>query len=233
MRLYTAGDVATLSGDLIDDSAVKKWWREAPPPDVVGWLPVPGGPQTLREYLQQRPLPDGVSLAPAGTRQWQGRGMRAWVRAWALGLRGQQNPGTMRLYTARDVATLSGEMISDRSVSGWWRKAAPQAPLPPPDVVGWLPVPGGPQTLREYLQQRGLPDGVSLIRASKGLGPGLAAWVRAWALGLQGQQNPGTMRPYTARDVVGLSGGLIDATTVRGWWREAAPQAPPPPDVAP
>jgi hypothetical protein len=41
------------------------------------------------------------------------------------------------------------------------------------------------------------------------------------------------MRPYTAGDVATLSGGLIGERAVYGWWRKAAPQAPPPPDVAP
>jgi hypothetical protein len=57
--------------------------------------------------------------------------MTAWVRAWALGLQGQHNPRNRCLYTPGNVATLSGDLIRERAVRGWWREAAPQAPPPP------------------------------------------------------------------------------------------------------
>src|SRR5580693_5073665 len=100
-------------------------------PDVTWWRPGPAGPQTLREYLAGQNLPEGVVLPPAdtGAEHW----MMAWVRAWALGLRGQQDPATRRPYTPSGVATLSGLLASQSTVRRWWQEAAAQAPPPPED----------------------------------------------------------------------------------------------------
>ncbi|WP_344751184.1 hypothetical protein, partial [Micromonospora olivasterospora] len=91
----------------------------------------------------------------------------------------------------------------------------------------------GPATLREYLktlEEKGeLPDRVSLTPDRNGkLGPGMAAWVKAWAQGLQGKTTPDG-HPYTQKEVAKLSGKLITQESVRNHWREAAPPLPPPP----
>ncbi len=208
--VYTTRQVADLSGG-VHTSAVDRWWREAAPPlppvplQVSGWRPSPGGqgPSTLRAFLEQ--MRDGPGLRPGVslTVDRNGRlgpGMRAWVRSWALGLSGQENPATKSVYTSDQVADLSGNLVVASAVRGWWQEAAP--PLPPvePEVEHWRPSPDGqgPSTLRAFLQQMELPSGVSLIVDRNGsLLPGMRAWVRSWALGLSGQENPATKSVYT------------------------------------
>ncbi|WP_344750423.1 hypothetical protein, partial [Micromonospora olivasterospora] len=115
--------------------------------------------------------------------------MAAWVKAWAQGLQGKPAPDGHR-YSQKEVATLSGKLIIQESVGTYWREAAPPLPPPPDHVVTWRPSKDGPATLREYLKALGekgeLPDRVSLPKKKK-LGRGMAAWVKAWAQGLQGK----------------------------------------------
>ncbi|WP_344750860.1 hypothetical protein, partial [Micromonospora olivasterospora] len=100
---------------------------------------------------------------------------------------------------------------------------------PPPHVVNWRPRDGGPTTLREYLETLELPTGVSLNTDRQGrLTPGMAEWVKAWALGLQNETTPDGHR-YTLKAVAELSGNLITKPSVARWWKEAGPSLPPPP----
>ncbi|MFF5075380.1 hypothetical protein ACFY2R_30405, partial [Micromonospora olivasterospora] len=235
---YTLDEVAELSGNLIDKTSVGRYWREAapplpPPPDhVVTWRPSTDGPATLREYLkrleEKGELPDRVSLTP-DRKGKLGPGMAAWVKAWAQGLQGKPAPDG-HPYTEDEVAELSGKLITQESVRSYWREAAP--PPPPDHVVTWRPSKDGPATLRAYLktlEEKGeLPDGVSLPK-KKNLGRGMAAWVKAWAQGLQGKPAPDG-HPYTQDEVAELSGKLIAQESVGKYWREAAPPLPPPPD---
>ncbi|WP_344751112.1 hypothetical protein, partial [Micromonospora olivasterospora] len=235
---YTQKEVATLSGKLIAPESVGRYWLEGapplpPPPDhVVTWGPGTDGPATLREYLktleEKGELPDRVSLTP-DRRGKLGPGMAAWVKAWAQGLQGKPAPDG-HPYTEDEVATLSGKLITQESVRSYWREAA--LPPPPDHVVTWRPGKDGPATLREYLktlEEKGkLPDGVSLPKKKK-LGPGMAAWVKAWAQRLQDKPTPDG-HPYTQDEVATLSGKLITQTWVGKYWREAAPPLPPPPD---
>ncbi|TWH69960.1 hypothetical protein JD77_04978 [Micromonospora olivasterospora] len=234
---YTEDEVAELSGKLITQESVGKYWREAaplpPPPDhVVTWGPGKDGPATLRAYLkrleEKGELPDRVSLTP-DRKGKLGPGMAAWVKAWAQGLQGKPAPDG-HPYTEDEVAELSGKLITQESVRSYWREAAP--PPPPDHVVTWRPSKDGPATLRAYLktlEEKGeLPDGVSLPK-KKNLGRGMAAWVKAWAQGLQGKPAPDG-HPYTQDEVAELSGKLIAQESVGKYWREAAPPLPPPPD---
>ncbi|MEO3781526.1 hypothetical protein ABGB16_33070 [Micromonospora sp. B11E3] len=238
---YTQRAVAKLSGKLIDKTSVGTYWREAapplpPPPDhVVTWRPSKGGPATLREYLktleEKGELPDRVSL-DTDRKGALGPGMAAWVKAWAQGLQDEPAPDD-HPYTLDAVAKLSGKLINQTSVWRYWREAAPPLPPPPDHVVTWRPSKGGPATLREYLKtlkEKGkLPDRVSLNPDRKGaLGPGMAAWVKAWAQGLQGEPAPDD-HPYTLDAVAKLSGKLINQESVGKYWREAAPSLSPPP----
>ncbi|MEO3781549.1 hypothetical protein ABGB16_33185, partial [Micromonospora sp. B11E3] len=207
-----------------------------PPDHVVNWRPGKDGPATLREYLktlkEKGELPDRVSLIPDKQGKL-GPGMAAWVKAWAQGLQGKPAPDG-HPYTQRAVAKLSGKLITQVSVGNYWREAAPPLPPPPDHVVTWRPSTDGPATLRAYLktlEEKGeLPDRVSLPKKKNGrLGPGMAAWVKAWAQGLQGKPAPDG-HPYTQKEVAKLSGKLINQTSVGNYWREAAPPLPPPPD---
>ncbi|WP_344750376.1 hypothetical protein, partial [Micromonospora olivasterospora] len=168
-----------------------------------------------------------VSLTP--DRQGRlGPGMAAWVKAWAQGCK--PAPDGHR-YTQDEVATLSGKLITRQSVGSYWWEAAPSLPPPPDHVVTWRPGKDGPATLRAYLktlEEKGeLPDRVSLTPDEQGrLGPGMAAWVKAWA---QGCKPAPDGHRYTQKEVATLSGKLIDQESVGRYWREAAPPLPPPP----
>ncbi|MEO3781546.1 hypothetical protein ABGB16_33170, partial [Micromonospora sp. B11E3] len=207
-----------------------------PPPDhVVTWRPSTDGPATLHEYLktleEKGELPDRVSLTP-DRKGRLGPGMAAWVKAWAQGLQGKPAPNG-HPYTHDEVAELSGKLITQASVGKYWREAAPPLPPPPDHVVTWRPSTDGPATLHAYLktlEEKGeLPDRVSLTPDRKGaLGPGMAAWVKAWAQAMKGEPAPNG-HPYTQKAVAKLSGNLIDQTSVGKYWREAAPPLPPPP----
>ncbi|MEO3781641.1 hypothetical protein ABGB16_33715 [Micromonospora sp. B11E3] len=185
----------------------------------------------MAELKGKGELPDRVSL----TTDKQGKlgpGMTAWVKAWAQGLQGKPAPNG-HPYTQRAVATLSGKLIDQTSVGTYWREAAPPLPPPPDHVVTWRPSTDGPATLHEYLktlEEKGeLPDRVSLTTDKKGkLGPGMAAWVKAWAQAMKGKPAPNG-HPYTQKEVATLSGKLITQTSVGKYWREAAPSLPPPP----
>ncbi|MFF5075340.1 hypothetical protein ACFY2R_30200, partial [Micromonospora olivasterospora] len=203
-----------------------------PPDHVVTWRPGKDGPQTFRAYLkrleEKGELPDGVSLPE---KKKLGRGMAAWVKAWAQGLQGKTAPDGHR-YTQDEVAELSGKLITQESVRSYWREAAPSLPPPPDHVVTWRPGTDGPATLREYLKRLGekgeLPDGVSLTPDRQGrLGPGMGAWVKAWA---QGCKPAPDGHRYTQDEVATLSGKLITRQSVGSYWWEAAPSLPPPPD---
>ncbi|MGH9283582.1 MAG: hypothetical protein ACRD0S_11680, partial [Acidimicrobiales bacterium] len=205
--------------DTVADSS--RPYRRPPrevPDDVVAWRPdgSPGGPATLREYLQRRGLPAGESLTPDRSGRLM-PGVREWVWRWAVGLRGQTNPGTSRRYTLRDVADLSGGLATDKTVNEWWSVA--RNLQPPEDVVAWRPdgSPQGPGTLREHLERRGVPTGESLDTDALGrLAPGVREWVLNWALGLRGETDSAGTR-YSPRLVAQLS-GLVAQEVVQRWW---------------
>ncbi|MFF5074272.1 hypothetical protein ACFY2R_24470, partial [Micromonospora olivasterospora] len=220
---YTQEAVAELSGNLITQQAVGKWWRKvgtAPPPDVVNWRPRDGGHTTLREYLETLNLPTGVSLNPNGKKKLT-PGMSKWVKAWAQGLQYEPTTPDGPTYTQKAVAELSGNLINQQTVGEWWNEVTASLPPPRPDVVNWRPRDGGHTTLREYLETLDLPTGVSLNPDGNGsLTPGMNKWVKAWAQGLKYKTNPDG-HPYTQEAVAELSGDLISRQTVGRYWREA------------
>ncbi|WP_344750579.1 hypothetical protein, partial [Micromonospora olivasterospora] len=65
-----------------------------------------------------------------------------------------------------------------------------------------------------------LPTGVSLNTDRQGgLTPGMAEWVKAWALGMQNETTPDGY-PYRQRAVAELSGNLITKQSVGRWWKK-------------
>ncbi len=127
--VYTGDQVADLSGNLVTYSAVRSWWQKAAPPlppvdpEVEQWRPSPGGqgPSTLRAFLQQmrdrRGLSPGVSLI-VDLKGSLLPGMRAWVRSWVLGLRGQENPATKSVYTTCPATWSPAPRCSDTGRTG-------------------------------------------------------------------------------------------------------------------
>ncbi|MGH3750986.1 MAG: hypothetical protein ACRDT8_26735, partial [Micromonosporaceae bacterium] len=235
---YSPRLVAQLSG-LVAQEVVQRWWSAAgvqlpAPEDVVGWRPEisDDGAATLREHLRRRELPAGMSLE-RGARGRLAPETLAWLRQWVLGLRGQTSPSTGEFYSLAEVLDTAGGLIARNTLIRWWRSSDEgerQQPGPPEDVAAWRPdgSPQGPGTLREYLEQRGLPAGESFDTvAPTRLRPVVREWVLQWVLGLSGDVDPGTGQEYTPEQVVRLSGGLVHRATVGAWWRWATGDQPP------
>ncbi|MFF5075215.1 hypothetical protein ACFY2R_29510, partial [Micromonospora olivasterospora] len=95
---------------------------------------------------------------------------------------------------------------------------------PSPEVVGWRPSADGrgPTSFRDFLNSQRLPSWVSLRRDGNGrLGPEAETYVRPWVEGLRDEVAlDGYL--HDAVTVAQLSGGLVDAVTVRRWWRESS-----------
>ncbi|MGH3750378.1 MAG: hypothetical protein ACRDT8_23610, partial [Micromonosporaceae bacterium] len=240
-KLYASRDAVELSGGLVDQTVVSKWWRTgrqpsttAPPRDVVRWRP--GVPDrsgntypTLRRYLEveyeaRGRLPAGESLATSG----RGRlmpGVREWVRRWVVGMNGVLDEKGKKLSLAK-VAKLSGDLVSTTTVKDWWNPVVKEPPAEPPsDVVGWRPdgSPGSPKTLKDYLATKDMPEGESLDHKGKGKpSPEVLRWVRRWLERLLKENDPKTGKPYTVKRAIELSGDLFGKKVVDGARKEAA-----------
>jgi hypothetical protein len=158
-------------------------------------------------------MPEGRGVVPAtGRFTTLPSQLRQDVRAWVVRQASYPDPHTGYLLLRAEVADLTDGLVPKETVGRWWNAAVPE---PPADVVGWRPHLGGPSTLRQYLESRGLPAGVSLARNRNGvLGDGMSRWARAWALAML--REPGTR----IAEVIRLSGGLVThAPLMRAWLR--------------
>ncbi|GHH56444.1 WXG100-like domain-containing protein [Lentzea cavernae] len=221
---HTPATAARLSGGLTNAHVVASRWRRtanaslsAPPEEVVAWRPSTSGPGTLREVLEQRDLPPGSTLTRTGAGELH-RAVQAWVWAWAD--RWTNTGGAGPAVEPETVAAASGGLLSVDQVRDRY------GALPPREVVEWRPAADGPRTLREVLEQRDLPPGISLERNRRGaLNQATTSWIRAWVQGIGDHLVDG--RTMSRSDVAELSGGLVNPVTVSQWLRHEQPPAPP------
>ncbi|MEU3771109.1 hypothetical protein AB0E55_39120, partial [Amycolatopsis keratiniphila] len=205
------------------------------PEDVLRWRPaVDGsGPRTLREFLLARGLPQGIVLRSA-TNRYSSRRAQAWIEAWAEGMREAKDPEG-NSYPALEVSRISGGLIGrDRGKRAWEavagrgvgdssqkKPARDERHVVPDEVVDWRPaVDGsGPQTLREFLLARGLPQGFVLRSDGNRLSNEAAlAWIRAWVAGMR-DTNDSSGKAFTQAKVAELSGGLLHRNQISRLWK--------------
>ncbi|WP_345144606.1 hypothetical protein [Dactylosporangium darangshiense] len=236
---YNADDVAKLSGYLVQYTTVYSWWPKAAPGlqsvprAVTEWRPSTDAEEpdnNLRKYLETLELEENALAA-------NGRGQllepaRTYVQSWVRSMRTATKPGTDIRYTAEDVATLSGNLVTETTVNNWWPKAAPGLQSVPRAVTEWRPSTDAEDpdnNLRKYLETHLETLGLkkdALDRNSRGqlLEPA-RTYVQSWERSMRTATKPGTNIRYTADDVAKLSGNLVDHATVK-WWRKAASKPP-------
>ncbi|MEO3778394.1 LuxR C-terminal-related transcriptional regulator [Micromonospora sp. B11E3] len=203
---------------------------EATAEEVVRFRPVVGG-LNLREMLAVRKLPAEIALPSEGQTAVPGWPLRdIWVDAWAGSLKDEFADGDRR-YSVRLVAEWSGHLIPRRAVGELWKALLQvnvggsqprsiQLTLEQQtlldDMVAFAPGGRGRRNLRQFLQGRALPAGISLDRGGEDQRLNDQTWhlVKEWARRKIAQAASGDST-HSQRKIVNLSGGLISRWQVQ------------------
>ncbi|WP_203832354.1 hypothetical protein [Catellatospora citrea] len=208
--------------------------------DVLRWRPTQPG-QTFLKYLEQVELGEGevARLLRDDKVNLNGRGL--WetlaghlMRQWSLRMLNEDKPETDTQYIVEEVAEALGGTAPASSINRWRLEAAAgRMAQSPPEVLDWRPGDGsGAHTLRQRLRQLQntetmlgrLLKGISLTTDTyQKLDPGVAKWVKQWAMRLNDDPLYAGKKPL----VVELSGGMVTRDTLTNWWTKGPePQVP-------
>ncbi|MFE5570040.1 hypothetical protein ACFQ68_33975 [Amycolatopsis japonica] len=222
------------------DEDLGRFWENAPSWRPDEQRPVePREPQLFSFFLLNQPLPDCIRFKwKDGRPTWASASAELLVRMWVEGLYGVEG------VTAENVAEMSGGLIDADGVKVVWsvfankwgvfisgqEKACDKNELRELQlaVLSWRRAEGGKDTLRKPFQQfkeekGGLPYNIRLKKekgkdGSRQSTGDAVLLIHAWAEGFLGGAD-------SQRDIVGLSGDLIDVHSLNERWNHLAAQS--------